>query len=167
MKKLRGDDIPRMIDLEEERMQWIRESKPVNLVSSMGNCDRVRIMVDAGWKSRDKAGIGWVVVSATGSLLFKEGKALKAETPLQAEALGLRDAVIWAVKQKVLHLEISSDCLPLVAALADIHKPHHLAKMILNDILSISTSFHCLSISYIPRDFNKIAHGLACKAMNS
>ncbi|XP_074299318.1 uncharacterized protein LOC141630386 [Silene latifolia] len=155
------------LELDDERMQWIRESKSIHLVMSPNACDRLRLMVDAGRKSREIAGIGWVVLSPVGNILFETGKFIRAESPLQAEALGLREVLSWAVKHNILHLEVFSDCLPIVTAIADIVKPHHLVKALLNDILSLCSSFHCLSFSYVPRVFNKIAHGLACKAMNS
>ncbi|XP_074313562.1 uncharacterized protein LOC141648743 [Silene latifolia] len=38
----------------------------------------------------------------------------RAESPLQAEALGLKEAISWARQAGVLHIEVSSDCLSLL-----------------------------------------------------
>ncbi|XP_074271062.1 uncharacterized protein LOC141594983 [Silene latifolia] len=154
-------------DLEGDKMRWLRESKPAFVIEPSNHCVCVRIMVDAGWKDLEKAGVGWVTFSAEGSRMFEVDTAIKAESALQAEALGVREALTWAKEKGLWHLEISSDCLPLVACLAEVSRPHHHIKAIIDDILYLSSSFHCLSFSYIPRSVNKIAHGLACRAMSS
>ncbi|KAK9724304.1 hypothetical protein RND81_05G062400 [Saponaria officinalis] len=38
---------------------------------------------------------------------------------------------------------------------------HHSVKSIVADIVSLSASFYCFSVSFIPRILNKRAHGLA------
>ncbi|XP_074288748.1 uncharacterized protein LOC141613904 [Silene latifolia] len=151
--------------INEERVRWLRESKLFHTIGAMYNCDCIRVMVDAGWKARNKASIGWVAFTETGDRIYENSKAIKAESALQAEALGLREVIYWAKNNGIWHLEISSDCLPLVAFFAGIEKAHHLTKEILEDIISLSALFHCVSFSYIPRSFNNVAHGLACKAM--
>ncbi|XP_074287512.1 uncharacterized protein LOC141612600 [Silene latifolia] len=153
--------------MEDERMKWLRESKPVHVIESLRTCDCVRIMVDARWKAKENAGIRWVAFSAVGDMFFETSKAIKAESAMQAEALGIREVLFWALDQGLWHLEVSSGCLPIIAFIAGIRQTHHLTKEILDDILSLSSYFHCLSFSYIPRLFNDIAHGLACKAMIS
>ncbi|XP_074305536.1 uncharacterized protein LOC141640751 [Silene latifolia] len=154
---------------EGEQMRWIRESKPVFVIESPGSCECVRIMVDAGWKDLEKGGgwVGWVAFSPVGHKLFEVYVAIKAESALQAEALGIREVFSWAKRKGLWHLEVSSDCLHIIACLAEVSRPHHHIRAIIDDILCLSSGFHCLSFSFIPRTFNKIAHGLACKAMIS
>ncbi|XP_074306530.1 uncharacterized protein LOC141641780 [Silene latifolia] len=137
---------------QDDQVAWIRESKPFCVVGSISDCDHVRIMVDAEWKTVDNAGIGWVVLSSTA---------------VQAEGLGIYGAMKWAVDQGLRHLEVSSDCLSLICSLAGIQKAHHCLADILADVDDIVSFFHCLAFSYIPRSYNKFGHDLACEAMYS
>ncbi|XP_074297769.1 uncharacterized protein LOC141628541 [Silene latifolia] len=148
-------------------MMWIRESKPVCIVGEIRNCDYVRIMVDAGWRGIEKAGIGWEGILGNGQRCCSEVRKIRAESPLQAEGLGVLAVMLWAQEQGIRHLEISRDCISIVYQLAGIERVHHLLKALLKDVFEAATFFHCFAISFIPRSFNKRAHGLACKAMDS
>ncbi|XP_074287514.1 uncharacterized protein LOC141612602 [Silene latifolia] len=124
-------------------------------------------MVDAGWRGIEKAGIGWEGVLGNGQRYCREVRKIRAESPLQAEGLGVLSVMLWAQEQGIRHLEISTDCISIVYQLAGFERMQHLIKATLMDIIGTAASFHCLAISYIPRSFNKRAHGLACKAMDS
>ncbi|XP_074313851.1 uncharacterized protein LOC141649048 [Silene latifolia] len=150
-----------------DSMLWIRESNPFCIVGEIRNCDYMRIMVDAGWRGVAKAGIGWEGVLGNGQRCCSGVRKIRAESPLQAEGMGVLTVMLWAQEQGIRHLEVSTDCISIVYQLAGIERPHHLLKAILQDIFGSAASFHCLAISYIPRSFNKQAHGLACKAMDS
>ncbi|XP_074303567.1 uncharacterized protein LOC141638010 [Silene latifolia] len=69
-----GDDIGK----------WIRESKPFYAIGVLYNCECTRVMVDAGWKSKEKASVGWVAYTETGQIMVEKYKAIKAESALQA-----------------------------------------------------------------------------------
>ncbi|XP_074310520.1 uncharacterized protein LOC141646548 [Silene latifolia] len=122
-------------------------------------------MVDAGWKSLDKAGIGWVVFSEVGNILYEEKRCIRAESALQAEGIGLLEVLMWAVKQGFHHLEVSSDCLQLLLFIDGFQKPQQNLVDILRDIEALAPSFHCLAFRYLPRSLNSLAHSLACEAM--
>ncbi|XP_074287915.1 uncharacterized protein LOC141613077 [Silene latifolia] len=154
-------------EMGDETGKWIRESKPFFAIGAHYNCECTRVMVDAGWKSKEKASVGWVAYTETGQLMVEKYKAIKAESALQAEALGLHEVVLWAKEEGRWHVEVSTDCLPLIAFFAGSEKARHMTKEILEDILALSGYFHCLSFSYIPRSSNKVAHSLAKKAMTS
>ncbi|XP_074265046.1 uncharacterized protein LOC141587462 [Silene latifolia] len=113
------------LSLKAEWFQWVRESKPVCVVGSLMLCDHVRIMVDAGWKDVDKGGLGWVGISSVRAIIFTGRKQVSAESALQAEGLGIREVLRWALHHKYYHLEVSTDCLSLVALLAGLERPHH------------------------------------------
>ncbi|XP_074293766.1 uncharacterized protein LOC141620693 [Silene latifolia] len=150
---------------QQESVLWIRDSNPCCLVGEIRQCDVVRVMVDAGWRGKDTAGVGWVTLSPTGEQLMTAEVRITAESPLQAEGLGVRMVIRWAHDHGFRHLMISSDCLGLVCQLAGLHRPHHQIEAVLADIQSFFPFFHCLAISYIPRVLNNVAHSLACKAM--
>ncbi|XP_074278244.1 uncharacterized protein LOC141601837 [Silene latifolia] len=90
----------------------------------------------------------------------------RAESPLQAEALGLKEAISWARQAGVLHIEVSSDCLSLLTQWMGKQAKHHHIRNILQDITLLSSVFHCLCFSYVRRDCNFRAHALAQQAMS-
>ncbi|XP_074301558.1 uncharacterized protein LOC141632958 [Silene latifolia] len=153
--------------LEGARVHWVRNSNPVCVVGRIGECGHVRVMVDAGWKALNRAGIGWIAMSDNGEIFNSTERKIKAESALQAEGLGVSLVLLWARDRGFRHLEVSSDCLSLILQIAGTERPHHLLKAILEDIQDCFSSFHCLAFSYIPRRFNNVAHSLACKAMDS
>ncbi|XP_074290392.1 uncharacterized protein LOC141617117 [Silene latifolia] len=153
--------------LEGARVHWVRNSNPVCVVGRIGECGHVRVMVDAGWKALDRAGIGWIAMSDNGEIFNSTERKIKAESALQAEGLGVSLVLLWARDRGFRHLEVSSDCLSVIQQIAGTERPHHLLKAILEDIQDCFSSFHCLAFSYIPRRFNNVAHSLACKAMDS
>ncbi|XP_074305581.1 uncharacterized protein LOC141640800 [Silene latifolia] len=155
------------VGLLEGTLAWLRGSNPVLFVGGVTDCERVRIMVDAGWKSVDRAGFGWVALGSNGDRLFEGRKAIKAESAIQAEAIGIKEVLLWAKQRGFWHLEVSTDCLSIVCFFAGIERTHYQALGVLEDIRVLGSFFHCLSFSFIPRSFNMYAHGLACKAMSS
>ncbi|XP_074298523.1 uncharacterized protein LOC141629417 [Silene latifolia] len=152
-------------DVGENGIVWIRDSNPFHVVGTPSSCERIRIMVDASWKSVRQAGIGWVALTDTGSIFFEASKVIVADSATQAEALGVKEVLLWAKSSGYWHLEVSSDCLPIIGHLAGIEQAHHSASGTLDDIRFLCSFFHCLSFSFIPRSFNLLAHGLAYKAM--
>ncbi|XP_074283353.1 uncharacterized protein LOC141607903 [Silene latifolia] len=152
---------------QDDQLLWILESKPICVVGSISSCEHVRIMVDAGWKTIDNAGIGWVVFSSVGEVIFTTRRSIGGESALQAEGLEIYEALQWAVDRGFRYLEVTSDCLSLICYLAGIQRPQHCLADVLADIDALASFFHCLAFSYIPRSYNKIAHDLACEAMSS
>ncbi|XP_074298573.1 uncharacterized protein LOC141629480 [Silene latifolia] len=148
-------------------LKRIREGYPYRLIGEARNCEVTRVKVDAGWKKSGEAGIWWVAYTGVEGESFFEGMTkLRAESALQAEALGVRRVLAWARDRGLLHLDLSSDCLQLVAQIAGLQEAHRQVKGVLKDILALCVDFHCLCVSFRPRSLNKAAHGLACEAMN-
>ncbi|XP_074290144.1 uncharacterized protein LOC141616886 [Silene latifolia] len=142
----------------------IKEGQPVYLVNSGNGCHMKRIMVDVGWDISRLASFGWCFQNEEGVIEY-EGKAKgRAENPLQAETKGFKMALEWARMKGILHLEISSDCLQLVNQLAGLGSVHHYIGSFVEEIMELSSSFHCLCVSFIPRDLNCRAHKLAEEA---
>ncbi|XP_074266002.1 uncharacterized protein LOC141588458 [Silene latifolia] len=107
-----------------------------------------------------------IASDGTGRELERRQARIRAESAMQAEALGIRDIVMWAQERRVLHLDISSDCLQLVTKLAETEKEDHRITGILEDIRASFSFFHCLVFNFIPKRFNGFAHNLAKQAMN-
>ncbi|XP_074298926.1 uncharacterized protein LOC141629906 [Silene latifolia] len=143
----------------------LRNGIPFHMIGQRGLCSALQIKVDASWDRSFKAAFGWVAYDAMGREYMRRQVSTRAESALQAEALGVRDVVSWARSGGVLHLEISSDCLHLINVIAESTKTDHLIKDLLEEFRSSARFFHCLSFCFIPRHLNSVAHGLARQAM--
>ncbi|XP_074306523.1 uncharacterized protein LOC141641773 [Silene latifolia] len=146
-------------------MQTIKDGHSVYMVGRRGHCRGIRIKVDAGWLKTLDAAIGWVAYDSDGVMIESGSRKTKAESALQAEALGISEVLQWAVGRGILHLEVVSDCLLLLCQIAGFAGVHHGIKGILQDLKGSYASFHCLSFAYIARNLNSVAHGLASRAM--
>ncbi|XP_074266444.1 uncharacterized protein LOC141589717 [Silene latifolia] len=144
----------------------IREGRPHFVVGRRYSCTATRVMVDAGWKSVGEAAVGWIAYVDEGGPGLTRSTKIGAESGLQAEALGVRDVLRWAHSQGILHLEVNSDCLQLILQLAGLEFEHHLISGVISDMRLLFPYFHCLSFRFVPRRLNKVAHGLAKRAMS-
>ncbi|XP_074290748.1 uncharacterized protein LOC141617449 [Silene latifolia] len=149
---------------QQESMD-IRNGHPVCVVGNPAGCDVTRVKVDASWNQTMEAAVGWIAYDEMGQELGRRQVHLRAESPLQAEALGVRDVVEWAKARHILHLDISSDCLQLINQLAKVATENHKIAGVLQDIRESFSAFHCLAFNFIPRHLNGIAHSLAQQAM--
>ncbi|XP_074278453.1 uncharacterized protein LOC141602043 [Silene latifolia] len=150
--------------LQEESLT-IRDGHPVCILGMPNGCAVIRVKVDASWNRNFEAAFGWIAYDDMGSELGRRQVRTRAESALQAEAMGVRDIVLWAQEWRHLHLDISSDCLQLINQLAGADKDDHRITGILEDIRSSFSFFHCLCFNFIPRRLNGIAHNLAKQAM--
>ncbi|XP_074271288.1 uncharacterized protein LOC141595219 [Silene latifolia] len=143
----------------------IREGKPIRVIGMQGTCEVIRVKVDASWRQDYRAAIGWVAYNSAGTEIIRKQQKIRAESALQAEALGIRNALSWAQQCRYLHLDIATDCLQLINQIAGIEKENHLINQALASIRWLYADFHCLSFNFIPRSLNVVAHGLAYQAM--
>ncbi|XP_074283769.1 uncharacterized protein LOC141608306 [Silene latifolia] len=97
--------------MKDDWFQWVRDSKPVCTVGTFNSYERMRIMVDAGWKSINKAGLGWVVFSATGDIIFSDKKRVRAESALQAEGIEKPHHQVVDILNDIHELVLSFHCL--------------------------------------------------------
>ncbi|XP_074266412.1 uncharacterized protein LOC141589680 [Silene latifolia] len=139
----------------------IRNHFPFFMVGEKGACKCFRAKVDASWVDFSRASLGWVVYSPEGVRYCTFARSFVAESAIQAEAMGIRDLITWALGHNILYLDISSDCLQLLLQLAGVELPHHLTKGLLQDIEHFFTFFHCLCFTFLPRHLNMVAHNLA------
>ncbi|XP_074304184.1 uncharacterized protein LOC141638901 [Silene latifolia] len=150
---------------DQEDREAIRNGHPVNLVGNQNSCAVVRVKVDACWVRNFEAAVGWVAFDHTGKEIERRQMCTRAESALQAEALGVRDVLVWAQAQRVLHIDLSSDCLQLINQIAGVDKEDHMIAGIREDIRERLRFFHCLCLNFIPRRLNNLAHGLAKHAL--
>ncbi|XP_074277008.1 uncharacterized protein LOC141600665 [Silene latifolia] len=142
-----------------------QDGHPVYMVGRRGQCRGIRVKVDAGWLKNFDAAIGWVAYNGYGVMIESGSRKIATESALHAEALGISEVIHWAVGKGFLHLEVVTDCLPLICQIAGYAGVNHVIKGMLQDFKSLYACFHCLSFSYIARNLNSVAHGLASRAM--
>ncbi|XP_074298511.1 uncharacterized protein LOC141629398 [Silene latifolia] len=128
-------------NLVEDGLAWIQDSNPIDMIGVPHSCERIRVMVNAGWKSTRVAGIGWVALTGTRHRFYDFSKTIVAESALQAEVIVVKEVFLWAKSSGFWHLEVSSDCLPLICHFGGIERAHHLATGILNDSSLFAPTF--------------------------
>ncbi|XP_074299610.1 uncharacterized protein LOC141630747 [Silene latifolia] len=143
----------------------IREGKPVRVIGTHGTCEAIRVKVDASWRRDYEAVVGLVAYDFTGMEILRRQLKIRAESALQAEALGVRDVLLWAQHRGCLHLDISPDCLQLINQIAGVEMENHLIRQLLANLRRLYAYYHCLSFNFIPRKLNTVEHGLAYQAM--
>ncbi|XP_074313694.1 uncharacterized protein LOC141648885 [Silene latifolia] len=148
-----------------EDREAIHNGHRVNLIGKHNSCAAVRVKVDASWVRNFEAAVGWVVFDHTGKDIERRQVRISAESALQAEALGVREVLVWAQAQRILHINLSSDCLQLINQIEGVDKEDHIIAGILEDIRERLSFFHCLCLNFIPRRLNSLAHGLAKEAL--
>ncbi|KAH9607114.1 hypothetical protein KSS87_005043 [Heliosperma pusillum] len=143
----------------------IKNFNSFNLVGEQDCSDRKRIKCDAAWLENLKAGLGWVTWMGDGRSMLTFKKSSFAVSPIQAEALALQEALLWAIKEGFYHIDISSDCLNLILCIAgELQMPQEI-KAIISSIRNLSSLMHCLSFNFCPRICNRIAHNVARQAV--
>ncbi|XP_074314335.1 uncharacterized protein LOC141649547 [Silene latifolia] len=135
------------------------------MIGGAGSCQTIKVKVDASWKASFKGVIGWVAWNEMRDTCFEESGRIRAESPLQAKALGVRRVLEWARSSGILRLEVSSDCLQLLKQWAGTESAHHQIRGVIANITMMSNFFHYLCFSYISRGLSKRAHDLAYRVM--
>ncbi|XP_074301264.1 uncharacterized protein LOC141632633 [Silene latifolia] len=161
------DKLSNEIHHEDNELDRMKEGKPFFIIGTLCTCQVTCICVDASWEKSFAAAFGWVAYNSLGVICFEGAIKGMAESPLQAEAMGIKVALEWANRRGILHLEISSDCFQLLIQWTGQENKHHQVRGILEDISTLASSFHCLCFSYVRRNLNGGAHGLAKRALRS
>ncbi|XP_074266319.1 uncharacterized protein LOC141588793 [Silene latifolia] len=98
--------MPRMMDAKE-----LQAGRPFFVIGKQDQCRGTRVKVDASWDRNLEAACGWVAYDRWGVETHREKRKWKAESAIQAEALGLWEVCVWARDRGELHLEVTMDCL--------------------------------------------------------
>ncbi|XP_074296999.1 uncharacterized protein LOC141627668 [Silene latifolia] len=127
----------------EEDLTNLRNGVTIRLIQGSLSCSRSHIFVDAAWSTE---------------LALVLGRAENAE---QAEALAIREALKWALSRNILHVNIFSDCLQVLAQVLKYSQLKYWTRNTVDDIIDLAKNFHCISFTYVPRICNRAAHRLA------
>ena len=135
------------------------------LASNTSSAPTIVIRTDAAWRKEDKtAGLGWTVQSPT--TLKHEKKLMRhVASPLMAEGLAIREALLTCRSPGLLACRLESDSAPLIKA---INRKELISELhgVLADIDNLCCSpMFSVSFSWIPRNQNVVADALAKEAL--
>ncbi|KAG5391598.1 hypothetical protein IGI04_021561 [Brassica rapa subsp. trilocularis] len=120
---------------------------------------------DAAWaEQRNCAGLGWVLFAEDQIIQFSEQKAF-VNSPLIAEGLAVRKAVLTCQRRELKKVRIESDSQTLVKALNSGASGAGLYGIV-SDILKMAEAFEYVCFVWIPRERNVMADCLAKTALN-
>ncbi|KAL0838236.1 hypothetical protein Bca101_090126 [Brassica carinata] len=124
------------------------------------------LFTDAAWRISDKtAGCSWIL-HKPGERDSTSGTSteLCVASPLMAEALAVREALLHAKARHLSNICLKSDNQVLVKALNSKQHPVELYGINL-DIEKLSSSFSSITFGYVPRTLNSAADALAKTAL--
>lgn len=124
------------------------------------------LFTDAAWKAQDRtAGCGWIIHNPQErETTHGTSTELCVASPLMAEALAVREALLHARSLHLSNICLKSDNQVLVKTLTSKQHPVELYGINL-DIENLSSSFSSVSFSYISRTLNSAADALAKSAL--
>lgn len=151
--------------------EWLREQittpiqRPVGLKPTPhGPSTFTSIHSDVAWRSDlHLAGLGWIITAENQSRPFLS-HYFYVSSPLVAEGLALREALICCVTKRIRTVRCSSDSLQLVRALNE-DSPIAEIYGITSDIRNLILAFDFVSFVWIQRSENKAADALAKQAL--
>ncbi|XP_074282848.1 uncharacterized protein LOC141607395 [Silene latifolia] len=109
----RLDDYSVHLPFNEVR-EKVKECIPIYPIATGHGCNTIRVKVDAGWRNSLRSAAGWVAYDSAGTIIYEGGKGFWSESALQAEAKGIREALLWARTNGFHHLDVFSDCLQIL-----------------------------------------------------
>ncbi|WZZ22713.1 hypothetical protein YC2023_124100 [Brassica napus] len=162
------DTLSSAIKLAREWAMEMRTEQTVSLrhppLSDMTTPGAVVIRTDAAWSAHTQdAGLGWTIISYSGTRSFKLPIKLVG-SPLAAEGLALREAVRSCVTLGLKTVVFESDSAQLIKAVKTEVFVTELYG-ILADVHSFASAFISVSFSWIPRERNVVADQLAKDAL--
>ena len=133
---------------------------------TMIQADYVLLRTDAAWnESLNLAGLGWMTKRQGRDSSFSS-IAHHVTTPLAAEGLALREALLKCMDIGLSKIRCESDSTTLIKAI-NANSPLVGLYDILADINSIASSFESISFNWISRERNSIADGLAKNVLST
>ncbi|XP_013607858.1 PREDICTED: uncharacterized protein LOC106314545 [Brassica oleracea var. oleracea] len=130
--------------------------------------DTITCKTDASWdKTTRRAGLAWICTGNEGNTM-QQGTELQESvaSPLVAEALAVRSAIIAATSKEIKNLRVLSDSSTLIRAITTNRQEKEIFGIVF-DIQQISSVFQSISFDYLPRAQNLQADRLAKETLRS
>ncbi|XP_056688797.1 uncharacterized protein [Spinacia oleracea] len=126
----------------------------------------LKLNTDGSWKAKNEAGGGGVFRGATGKWYMGYASKFNAITPLAAELYAVREGLIMAADYGIQNLELETDAQLLVNMLESASDSYHdELRPVLVDVAGLMAKFSVVVVKHIPKAKNKVAHALACYAI--
>lgn len=123
-----------------------------------------KINYDAAYNQRSgKAAIGVIIRDARGTCISALAKTTTSATPLMAEALGLREAMVLANKLFLSSVIFESNSLSLIETCRGKLVRSEI-KNIINDVMKLKSQFQHCEFTWTARRGNGVAHCIASLA---
>ncbi|RID49687.1 hypothetical protein BRARA_H00468 [Brassica rapa] len=153
--------------------EW-QEAQPIKHIETRNLSNRsihtstglTTLYTDAAWRAQDKtAGCGWIIYTPHSEDARKVATTeMFVATPLMAEALAVREALLQVKAEHLSNICCKSDNQVLIKALNSNQHPVELYGINL-DIEKLASSFSSIVFSYVPRNLNFAADALAKSAL--
>ena len=122
------------------------------------------VRTDAAWCATSKrAGLGWIILAPFQKKTFQQQTEF-VSSPLMAEGLALREAVLTCRRMELRNLRFESDSIQLIKCISSCEVLSELHSVV-SDILELSCCFDSFSFEWIPREKNMEADGVAKGAL--
>ncbi|KAL0751615.1 hypothetical protein Bca101_033618 [Brassica carinata] len=152
-----------LIKATPPRAEWLTRPPPISASNARLTC-----FTDASWNSTShKAGGGWYCIDHENVIILQGARVFEIiSSPLMAEAIAIRSALLHALEAGITEICIKSDYQALIAAIFSKRFPADLYR-ISRDIETLSLCFVCISFCFIPRNLNSRADSMAKFVLNS
>ena len=152
--------------------EWSNDSKPETSGKKRNNREEVPTPIgvtlvrsDDAWSgSENVAGLGWIIFDPTAHKEFQQRMEYIA-SPLMAEGLALREAVLTCLDLGFHNIKMESDSAQLIKCLSTGEQVTELHSVV-SDILLVLSGLEPVSFAWLPRERNVEADNLAKFALN-
>lgn len=121
---------------------------------------------DAAWdENKQAAGLGWILLAQPQNQAYKE-RVPFVTSPLMAEALALRNAVMLCQRSRIMKVRFESDSAQLIKIINSEAIDSELHGVV-TDIFSCISAFEFVCFAWIPRERNMFADALAKDALTA
>lgn len=122
----------------------------------------MKVNTDAGELGALGTGMGVVCRGSNGDLVACASIKSPAKwEPRIAEAMAVYEGLLVAKMERFSHVVVESDCLAVIQALKANHLGSSDFHLVLEDIISLLSSFVSVVWSFVKRSGNRVAHELA------
>ncbi|XP_063939145.1 uncharacterized protein LOC135148333 [Daucus carota subsp. sativus] len=125
--------------------------------------NKVKVSVDAAvFNDRDAVGFGLIARGTDGRLITAKSIVHPhLVSPVTAEAMAIKEALSWIDDMQWPHVTVESDCLVVVQAIRSKTPMRSHLGGIIEECRRLLTQFHKVSLFFVKRSANMVAHQLA------
>ncbi|XP_074342553.1 uncharacterized protein LOC141680150 [Apium graveolens] len=123
----------------------------------------VKVSVDeAVFEDRDAVGFGLIARGSDGRLITAKSIVHPhLVSPVTAEAIAIKEALSWIDVMQWPHVTVESDCLVVIQAIRSNTPMRSYFGVIIEECRSLLKRFHKVSLFFVKRSANMVAHQLA------